>query len=381
MINLRPYQQELLDVLVNPARPRFGLIESVPGAGISAVVELYIRKVAAESRVLVLCAMRVQVDQWAERLRADENLRVIVLDSASSSLELLDGQAVGAGVLVATYARTRHGLSGRALAQLDFGLILHDQPSLPFSGEVSLLNSRAREAIALRPLGRTGDATLSWPTLWSMTPTEHSPENRLSPIKIPVHSTPVERALRDEGIGLLREDAERRGRPLILPSDSLPALHARLLGVASDSHEPSDFAKRVWQLLDRMEGSFARDSRLVALDEFLTKAADEGRRCVVVTAVAKDASYIADHYAEVGRKPQAVISGVMRTADRRAALTGLRAGEFLVATQVLTESRDDWPAGVTVILWPSPVNRRVLDQLAWIAESSQGLTVAEISEL
>ena len=75
------------------------------------------------SRVLVLCTMRMLVDQWAERLRADEGLRVTVLDSARASLELLDGEDTGVGVLVATYARVHQGLGGRALAGLD-GLIL-----------------------------------------------------------------------------------------------------------------------------------------------------------------------------------------------------------------------------------------------------------------
>src|SRR5260221_10184886 len=126
MTGLRPHQQELLEVLENPARPRFGIVESPPGAGIRRAAELYVRQVAAVSRVLVLCSTRMEMQQWAERLRADEDLRVIVLDSASSSLDLLDRQDAGTGVLLATYAQARHGLSGRALAELDFGLILHD---------------------------------------------------------------------------------------------------------------------------------------------------------------------------------------------------------------------------------------------------------------
>jgi superfamily II DNA or RNA helicase len=380
MTDLHPHQQELLQILENPARPRFGVIEFSPGAGIGRVLELYVGKVGAVSRVLILCSMRVLVDHWAERLRADESLRFIVLDSASSSLELLDEQDSGTGVLVATYARARYGLSGRALAELNFGLILLDQPRLPFPEEVSRLTSRAREGIALLHREQAGDARLNWPTLWNVTSEQIIPEHRLNSIQIPVHSTPQERALRDEGTGLLREDAGRRGRPLNLASDSLPALHARLLSLASDLREPSEFAPRAWQLLDRMEGSFAQDSRLAALDDFLSKATGEGRRCVVVTAMAADADYIADHCAEVGHKPQAVINGAMKAADRRSALAGLRPGEFLVATHVLIESRDDWPADVTVILWPSPANRFVLNELAWIAESSRGLTVAEINE-
>ena len=142
----------------------------------------------------------------------------------------------------------------------------------------------------------------------------------------------------------------------------------------------SELARRAWQLLDRMDGLLTRDSRLAALDGYLSRTTGEGGRCAVITATVEDASYIADHCAEAGRRPRAVISSTMKTADMRAELAGLRPGEFLVATRALIESRDGWPPGVTVVLWPSPASRSVLDDLTWIAEGSSGLTVAEIRE-
>ena len=199
-------------------------------------------------------------------------------------------------------------------------------------------------------------------------------------MQIPAHPTPQERALRDDAAALLREDAARSGQRLLLPSDSLPALHARLLGVASDSREPGELARRAWRLLDRMDGLLTQDSRLAALDGYLSRTTGEGGRCAVITATIEDASYIADHCAEAGRRPRAVISSTMKPADMRAELAGLRPGEFLVATRALIESRDGWPPGVTVVLWPSPASRSVLDDLTWIAEGSSGLTVAEIRE-
>jgi hypothetical protein len=295
MIDLHPHQRELLQILESPERSRFGVIESYPGAGIGRVLELYVAKIGVASRVLVLCSMRVLVEQWAEQLGADENLQVTVLDSAHSSLDLLDGGEASSGVLITTYARVRRGLTGRALAELDYRLILLDHPQLPFPEEVSRLNSRTQEEIALLPRRREGGKALNWPTLWTVTPEQIIPTNRLVSIQIPVQSTPQERALRDDIASLLREIAVRSGKPFSLPSDSFPTLHARLLEVASDSLEPSKFTKRAWQLLDRMEGSFAKDSRLVALDKFLSTVTGEGRRCVVVTATSIDAKYIADH--------------------------------------------------------------------------------------
>jgi superfamily II DNA or RNA helicase len=381
MTGLHPHQQELLQILEDPGRPRFGVIESPPGAGVGRVLALYAGKVGAGSRVLILCTMRMLVDQWAERLRADEGLRVTVLDSARTSLELLDGEDTGVGVLVATYARVRQGLGGRALAGLDYGLILLDQPKLPLPDEVSRLASRAREGIALVHGGKTGQAPLGWPPLWDAESWRADlPPDRLVSVQIPARPTQQERTLRDDATALLREDAARSGQPLVLPSDSLPSLHARLLGLASDSREPRELARRAWQLLDLMEGPLTQDSRLAALDGYLSRTMGEGGRCAVITAAVEDASYIADHCAEAGRRPRAVISSTMKTADMRTELAGLRPGEYLVATRALIESRDGWPPGVTIVLWPSPASRSVLDDLTWIAEGSPGLTVAEIRE-
>ena len=118
MTGLHPHQQELLQILEDPARPRFGVIESPPGAGFSRVLALYAGKVGAVSRVLVLCAMRILVDQWAQRLRADEGLRVTVLDSARSSLELLDERTLA----LACWSRPTRGPARDSAAERWLGL-------------------------------------------------------------------------------------------------------------------------------------------------------------------------------------------------------------------------------------------------------------------
>ena len=71
----------------------------------------------------------------------------------------------------------------------------------------------------------------------------------------------------------------------------------------------------------------------------------------------------------------------MLRTDRRSALAGLAPGECLVATHVVSESADDWPANLTVILWPSPDNRRVLNELSLTADNALSLKVLELKEI
>jgi hypothetical protein len=201
-----------------------------------------------------------------------------------------------------------------------------------------------------------------------------------APVSVPYEPTSEERALRDEAVSVLREHASRRGDPLILPSDSMPELHARLLTLASETPEDEDLSQQAWTLLDRMEGSLASDSRLVAMDRILEREAAAGARCVVIASTWTDAKYIAEHIASTGKAPRAVLSGATTATDRRSALSGLGPGESLVSTRMVSESADGWPADSTVILWPSPANPRVLEAPHLTAEGTPGVTVYELRE-
>jgi hypothetical protein len=380
MTSLHPYQQELLDILQDPTCPRFGVVTSVPGSGIRRAVEIRLREVASVSLALVLCPTRVAVDQWAQRLRAYEDTSVTVLISASAALGLLEERPRRrTGILVATYARTRHGPSSQALSELDFGLIVHDQPPWRFSKAVERLNSQAQGAIAVIDRQQR-DSWSRWPLLWDMTSESLTRGGYSAPISVPYEPTPEERALHDEAIDVLREHALRRGAPLILPSDSIPELHALLLTLTSEPPEREDLAERAWTLLDRMEDSLTTDSRLMALDRVLETEMAAGAKCVVLAATQTDTRYIADHLASTGKAPHAVLSTANAHTVRRSAMAGLNPGECLVATYVLAESADGWPADSTVILWPSPVNQRVLEELFLTAEDTSGVTVLELNE-
>src|SRR5487761_498174 len=380
MTSLPPYQQELLNVLQNPASARFGVITSVPGSGIRRVVEIHLREVASASLALVLCPRQDLARQWVERLRASEHPPVTVLISASSALDLLEGRTrLRAGVLVATYAMTRHGPGSRVLSELNFGLIVLDQPFRSLSNEVERLASRAQRVIAI--VDRSQDFWSSrWPLLWDMTGEDLARGNYPAPVSVPYEPPSEERALHDEALSVLREHASRRGDPLILPSDSLPELHARLLTLASDTPEDEDLSEQAWTLLDQMEDSLASDSRLVAMGRILEREAGAGARCIVIVSTWTDAKYIAEHIASTGKAPRAVLSGATAAAERRTALSGVGPGESLVATRQVLELADDWPADSAVILWPSPVNRRVLEVLYLTAEGTPGVAVYELRE-
>ena len=380
MTSLGPYQQELLDVLQDPASPRFGVITSIPGSGIRRAVEIHLREVASDSLALVLSPTQVLARQWVERLRASEDPPVTVLISASSALDLLErGSRLRTGVLVATYAMTRHGPGSRVLSELNFGLIVLDQPFRSLSHEVERLTSRARRVIAI--VDRLQDIWPSrWPLLWAMTDEHLARRSYPAPVSVLYEPSSEERALRDEAVIVLREHASRRGEALILPSDSLPELHARLLTLASETPEDEDLSGQAWTLLDRMEGSLASDSRLAAMDRILDRETRAGARCVVIASTWTDAKYIAEHIASTGKAPRAVLSGATTVADRRFALSELGPGESLVATRVVSESADGWPTDTTVILWPSPVNRRVLEALYFTADDTPDLTVYELLE-
>jgi hypothetical protein len=265
------------------------------------------------------------------------------------------------------------------LSELDFGLIVLDQPFRSLSNEVERLTSRAQRVIAIVDRLQ-GSWSSRWPLLWDMTSEDLARGNYPAPVSVLYEPTLEERALRDAAVSVLRERASRRGDRLSLPSDSLPELHARLLTLASETPEDEELSERAWTLLDRMEGSLASDSRLMATDWILEREAGAGARCVIIASTRTDAKYIAEHIASTGKAPRAVLSGATATADLRSVLSGLRPGESLVATRVVSELASGWPSDSAVILWPSPVNRRALAALCWSAEGTPGLRVYELHE-
>jgi hypothetical protein len=242
------------------------------------------------------------------------------------------------------------------LSDLDFGLIVLDPPPLSLTSQIEGLTSSARRVIAITD-GRQRSWWAQWPLIWHMTYEDLVRSGYVTaPVSVLYEATAEEHALRDEALSLLREYASRRGDPMILPSD---------------------LSEQAWTLLDRMEGSLASDSRLVAMDRILEQETAAGARCIVIASTRIDANYIAEHIASTGRSPR-VLSGATRSADRRSALSALGPGDCLVATRAMSESADGWPADSAVILWPT--NGSVFEAPYLTVAGAPGVTVYELSE-
>ncbi|MFI1996302.1 hypothetical protein [Actinoplanes sp. NPDC020271] len=363
MILLHAYQQEILDKLRDPAGPRFGTIIAPPGSGIRRPLEILLREISGESLGLILVTRHDLAAQWADRLTAAGVKPVLVLTGASAALSLLErGSAPPNGVIVTTYAAARHRLNQRALMGIEFELVIHDHPLSAFADQAEEVNFRARRAVAL--MDHHEDAWAEWSTIFTV-PTQSDAEIHSIPlVRFYYEETRHERRLRDAAVEALEQYSSRAGAALALASDSLPVLHSRLLTAAAHLSEKENLSEVVWSILDRMDNLAVSDSRLEALDQVLGRLIKAGKRCVVVAATVTDANYIAEHLRGAVQSPGSLISGSNSFEERKLTLEGLGRGEYLVATSVLLTADVRWPAKTTLILWPSPINKRLLTGLA-----------------
>ncbi|SCG72485.1 DEAD/DEAH box helicase [Micromonospora inositola] len=376
------YQQELLDRLKNPLRPRHAVVTAHPGTGIRKAIEAYLGELPSGSVALVLCPYAATVEQWADRLRA-KDIAVTVLDSATVALRLLEGEPERGGrVLVATYARATHGPTSLVLSEVTFELIVHDQPMPGVTKQVDRLHSRARYVVALVDPQSTGFWS-GWPLLADITFEDANREvGHPLFVNVPYELSTEERRLRREAVGLLSEYAALRKTPPLVPSDSRAELHARLLTVASgatpdvgaagDKRSPrdDDLSDRAWRLLDQIEGSQDVDPRLDALDTILDRHLRVGVSCFILSSTPMDARYIADHLAGAGRKPRAVLTAEDPLAERRSSLQSTGPGDIVVATHGACAFFEGWPTGSIVISWSSRNHRELRDVLTTLDEAS-----------
>lgn len=379
---LRGYQQELLDRLKNQLRPRHAVVAAPPGTGIRRVVEAYLGDVSFGGVALVLCPSMALVEQWADRLRA-RDIAVTVLDSATVALRLLEGDPERRGrVLVATYTRATHGPTSLALSEMNFELIVHDQPTPGVTKQVDRLHSRAHHVVALVEPLSTGFWS-NWPLLADIT-LEDAYRGAGHPlfVDVPYELSAEERKLRSEAAGLLSEHAARRGTPPLVSSDSRADLHARLLTVASGatpdggaareqrSLRDDDLSDRAWRLLDQIEGSQDVDPRLDALDTILEEHLGREVSCFILASTPMDARYIADHLAGSGHKPRAVLTVEDPLAERRSSLQSVGPGEIIVATHGACSFFEGWPSRSVVISWSSRNHRELREVLTTVDEAS-----------
>lgn len=380
MTSLFPHQREILSRLRDPSCPTRGVLAAPPGAGMRRAVAIMVAEVASASVTLVLCHRRVIAEQWALLFRAEDS-DVLVLDSAAAALDFLERQpAHPTGVVVATYARLLHGPSSRVLADLEFGLVVLDEPPRSLPEQTDWLYASAERLIGLTSRSRADLGDEDWPIIWTTTNEQLASAGHIAVTDVPYDLTSEERAIRDEVLGVLRKYGVDNDRPLALQDDSAPALHSKLLTLASNPGK-EDLAERIWTVLDRMEAMRTVDTRLDVLDRVSQQVTKNGGRCVIMSYSPVDTRYIADHLVSVGRVPFARVDANTPIAERRSALVELAPGGTLVATTALCESADLWPSETTVLLWPSPSGQpRVPMELAMVVEVRPDIRVSALRD-
>jgi len=389
--SLADFQQDALEKLLDPACPRQVVVRSAVGSGIRRGIEAIIRQVAVADRVLVLTPMRLLAEQWRDRLSEENNLALTLL-TADTALDLLEHPHDQRGqVLVAIYASATHGPSRRALAELDYGLIIYDDLVDLTLDRLGSLNDRAQRVIALS--SPSSSQVPDWPVAVDITAADlEAATGGVLVSQILFTSSQTESGLQREVDQLLDEYAGNAvGRRDRAGEMSIASLHALLLDLAADlpqapeTGEREDRAKRnrllrrAWNLIDRVESIPATDSRLHALDNALAAELARGSRCLIIAVKVSDLSYIASHLASTGRPPAALVTSHTAAADRKRALQSLQPGECIVAGAGISPHLDDVPTPYTVILWSGNLGR-IIDQVAGV-EGVRILQLAEVERL
>lgn len=369
---LYAHQQDLLEKLQDPSCPRAGVVLAPPGAGIRTAVLVHVARVAPTSLVMVVTRTVAEARQWAARL-SDRGVVVRLLAGASDALELLESRdRPQDGAIVTTFSRLRSGPSRRALASMRPDLLIWDEPatSLPVQ-----LGDQARQVVALLSPG-DGQHWAQWPVLLAVGAEVLHGRGNPTVREVPFEVSHEELELRTEARALLRNLGVE---PSHLASDSLPALHARLLARATNAS--GQLSTRVWAVLDRIENVPSDDDQRDVLHRTLTGVASLSRPCLVVAPTPADAVYAADQLTGAASAPVPVIDATLSAAVRRRVLAGLAPGQCVVATPVLDDLWHELPIGCVLVLLPFPdgsgLPGRIVDAVADIP----GLDIIRLQEV
>jgi hypothetical protein len=355
------------------------VVRSPTGIGIRRAVEALIKEVAPSSRVLVLTPYAVLAEQWRDRLiEGPDELSVTLLETSEAALALLDNpdddQGLGR-VVVSTTGKAIRGLSGRALAEFDYGLVVLDDARPLIVARLERLLGRAGRVVALTSVDAS--PIPDWPVVvdFSLSDIEAVTGRPLYSV-LRYESNDAESRLQREADQLLLEYAEFAARPDERnDGGGLAALHSTLLGLAANvehAPEPRDLQlrplrdrilKQVWGLIDRVESASDGDSRLQTLERLVMTEVEAGSRCVVVALKLSDVSYIASHLADVGHRPVGMVSSLTELTARRAVLSSLKPGHVAVSSAGLATELANVPTPCTVVLWSPAALSQVMDRV------------------
>lgn len=346
--------------------------------GIRRAIAPLIREVATTGRVLVLTTHSVLAEQWRERLvdRA-EAFSVTLLETSEAALALLNEAEEQSRnqVLLSTTSKAVTGLSRRALAELDYDLVVLDEVRPLVMDRLRRLIDRAGRVVALTAF--TGDSLPEWPLLadYSLSDVEAAMGRPLYSVTR-YASTDAESVLQREA-DQLRSDYPELASPRDERADidNLAALYSTLLGLAANVERPpettavklrsgrADLLARIWNLVDRVEIASAGDSRLRTLERVVVAESTAGFRCVVVALRVSDISYVSSSLADLGYQPVALVSSATEPSQRKAVISSLEPGQILVCGSSVTAELADVPTPCTVVLWSPRALTEVLDRI------------------
>ena len=395
--SLADFQRNTLERLLDPACPRLAAVRTPVQSGIRRVIETVVRSIAATDRVLVLTRSRVEAEQWQHRLSVHEDLTpALLLDSADTALDLLEHPDDRRGkVLIATYFRAMQGPTRLALSELDFGLILYDDPTIVAEQRLRSLNERAKRVIAITSLD--SPHIPGWPVVVEITTADlEAAVGRPLVLEVPFTTSQTETSLQLAADRLLGESGGKFTDEIEASEQrSIASLHAALLDIVAhlegsretqipdNAEERQRLLSQAWSLVERvetMEDTPEVHSRLQALDQVLENELATGSRCVVIALRLADISYIGTHLASIGRPPVAVVAS-HTNVDRVTVLKSLEPGQCIVAGGGIALYLDKITTPFTVILWSSGgAGQRVVDRVGG-AEGVRILQLAQVASM
>jgi superfamily II DNA or RNA helicase len=329
----------------------------LPGTGIQNALEEAAIEASAKGLVLILAPFAVLIDQWATRL-GRRGAEVQVLRSAADALEFrsLSQEHAPRGIVIATFARARHGQARTALLEHRFELVLYDgvAGTLPEFLGAHAFGGATREVAVV-----SGSSPFAWEGAKTVVDvTEEEFDEATSGIVLRTRQY-------EESVGETETLSKARGlvtrflrpEPGDLSSATPASLHEMLLKVATGaiaSFKPTpEEEAEAWGLVDELENVTTVDGKLSALDSVLRERGDV-RRWVVSVLRRADASYVAEHLNAQGIAAK-VLTADVPAYEREAVLTS--EAPVIVATTAVLTSLGRWPRGYGAIWWTLPRTR------------------------
>jgi hypothetical protein len=357
-------QVDLLKRLVDPETPSRIVIHAVAGSGVGRVVTQLLTQ-DEMGTALILTGSRLLREQWGRRLQEEAGRHVTELTGAASALELMERGASRPGdVTVVSFDALNSSLTSRALLGRQFDVVVIDNPTEPFVGDLGKTLGGAGKVIVLLTTPVPGPWS-DWSSFRATVPPVAS---------VSAHMVDIDFRLGSEESGFFATASaftrNNRTKRWNSSAETRPSLHQRLLRIASAQspaigpaffdQEMEATTQTAWTLLDRLE-DMGPDPRLAALDRAVSDAGRE-RLTLITAGSLADLDYVAGHFAGAHNERFRIWT---RGSPLRPSEPGVvLAGELLLATDSIYRDVEEWPEDVRIVWWTRPDSAtQVLDAL------------------